>query len=295
MTEINHPMIDKIQKVLGCCTSIIDQGAKPLAVLSATIYIIGYLVTSYHLSKYGVPIKNLIDAQYFAAGLLPGILFWVTMAVIFSSWMFNPRIIDQNNKAKPIWISANILAVILIVILKLMPPQKWIELFPMGLLFIFLLGELSIWIFIVFIPRELIKWWEFEASDIKIKTSKCKGFFVLFFKCFALIIYIIVLLVIAVYTLVYIQFSGPIFYEQLPQAYGGGKLQPVQLYVDSQKIPSELLDANVSLVQGLPARTIPMYLIYQTSTEYIVRPINGIDQRVWTLKPDAVYAIVEKP
>ena len=95
--------------------------------------------------------------------------------------------------------------------------------------------------------------------------------------------------------MILVPFSGHLVYEQLPQAYGGGKLQQVQLYVDSQKVPSELLDANVSLAQGLLARTIPLNLIYQTSTEYIVKPINLSERRVWALKSDSIYAVAVNP
>lgn len=139
---------------------------------------------------------------------------------------------------------------------------------------------------------EIIKWIYWIApSDIGMKQSFTKKFFAVI----PMGIYITFLLCLAIFTLFFVPFSGPIVYEQLPQAYGGGKLQQVQLYVDSQKAPSELLDANISLVQGLPARTIPLYLIYQTSTEYIVKPINLSEQRVWALKPDMVYAVVVNP
>ncbi len=110
-----------------------------------------------------------------------------------------------------------------------------------------------------------------------------------------IILYFVFLTYLSFFAMTLVPFSGPMAYEQIPQAYGGGKLQPVQLYVDSQKVPFELLDANISLAQGLPARTIPLNLIYQTSMEYIVIPINQSDHRAWQLKADAVYAVVENP
>lgn len=83
------------------------------------------------------------------------------------------------------------------------------------------------------------------------------------------------LLMFAFLLLIYIPLEGPAVYEQIPQAYGGVKPLTVQLYVDSQKVPAELLDqTNVTVVQGSPAQTIPLSIIFKTSTEYIVDPIG---------------------
>jgi hypothetical protein len=82
--------------------------------------------------------------------------------------------------------------------------------------------------------------------------------------------------------------------EELDQMIGGGKLQQIQLYVDSQKVPFCLLDANTSQAHDLPARTISLNLIYQTSTEYIVIPIDKNCSQAWVLKADAVYAVEER-
>lgn len=136
MAEENVPMLDKIQEALSSSSTVIEQGAKLLAVFSATIYVFGYIVTSHHLAQYDIPIKSFIDAQYFAAGLVPGLLFWLTMFVAFLTWNFNPRRIDQNNSPKRIWLFANVLAVISIVILIVMPSQIWVKLYPIGWLFI---------------------------------------------------------------------------------------------------------------------------------------------------------------
>jgi len=132
------------------------------------------------MAQYGVPIKNFVDAQYFAAGLIPGLLFWFTIVVVFSAWKFNPRIIDQNNKYKPKWILANFLAVILILILYFMPPQKWVEWYPIGWPFVIILGELSLGIIIVFLG-EWLKFIKGSVIQKKTcltgcpKTSNCKN------------------------------------------------------------------------------------------------------------------------
>lgn len=297
MAEENATMLEKIQKALRSCSSIIEQGAKLLAVFSATIYVFGYIVTSSHLAQYDIPIKSFIDAQYFAAGLVPGLLFWLTAFVAFLAWNFNPRINDNRSPVKRRWYLANVLAVISIVILFVMPSQIWVKYYPTGLLFIILFGELSIGILIVLLKGETRKWKEwFTALDTRknfVSKLPVDGRWFIWYV--VVFFYFVILFTVAIYTLILVPFSGPIVYEQLPQAYGGGKLQPVQLYVDSQKVPSELLDANVSMAHGLPARTIPLYLIYQTSTEYVVKPINLSEQRVWALKPDVVYAVVVNP
>ncbi|VVB97147.1 Uncharacterised protein [uncultured archaeon] len=163
MAEENATMSEKIQKVLRSCSSIIEQGAKPFAVFIATIYIIGYIVTSFHLAQYGVPIKSLIDAQYFAAGLLPGLLFWFTVCVTILAWNFNPRRTDKNHTPKRKWLLANVLVGISIVVLIKFPEILSSKLFTVGLLFIFPLGELSLWILLV-IFRKGFRYWLDEFS-----------------------------------------------------------------------------------------------------------------------------------
>lgn len=302
--------IDNQESTFEILLNKVKQGSKPLAALSATIYVIGYIVTSFHLAQYGVPIKSFIDAQYFAAGLLPGVLLWFTAYVIISAWNFYPRT-GEIKTVKRSWWFANILAVASIVVIMMYREIVFSKLIPVGLMFIFPLGELSLWILIVIFRKEF-KYWLDKIKPIALlhegykkisvgtfmKTMESLGkiYLIAYLSLFLLVLiffYFVFLIYFSFFALVIVPFSGPMAYEQLPQAYGGGKLQPVQLYVDSQKVPFELLDANVSLAQGLPARAIPLNLIYQTSTEYIV--INQSDHRVWQLKADAVYAVVENP
>jgi len=83
-------------------------------------------------------------------------------------------------------------------------------------------------------------------------------------------------------------------YAAIPQSYGGGKPLRVQLYVDRAKVPAELLDITSSGAPPSAGYTVPLNLIFQTSTEYIVRQAED-DKRAWVLKANTVYAVVARP
>jgi hypothetical protein len=82
------------------------------------------------------------------------------------------------------------------------------------------------------------------------------------------------------------------FYEELPQAYGGGKPLTVRLYVDGEQVQAELLEVNADPDQNAPVRTVPLNLVFGTSQEYVVVPIADEDERAWALNAGAVYAVV---
>jgi hypothetical protein len=52
---------------------------------------IGYIVTVSRLAQGGVATNILIDDQYFAGGLLPAILLWLTLLVVLSEYPYEPR------------------------------------------------------------------------------------------------------------------------------------------------------------------------------------------------------------
>lgn len=285
---------------------------KGLAALGGSIYVIGFIVTARRLAQYDVPIATLINAQYFTAGLVPGFLLLLTLYVIISALKF-------DHEKKPLqWILTNFLAAITIAIFLILfylggdwfretlaGPGSWIN-----LVFIIPLGELCLWISIVILRRKgafseilnlplkrMQKYYDQLTSN---PEPSLKNVALLLIASFLGLFWVIIiiwlvgyLLFLALMLLIYIPLESPAVYDQIPQAYGGGKPLTVQLYVDSQQVPAELLDqTNVTVVQGSPAQTVPMNIIFKTSTEYIVDPIGDSSRRAWVLKADAVYALV---
>ena len=84
-------------------------------------------------------------------------------------------------------------------------------------------------------------------------------------------------------------------YTAIPQSSGGGAPHRIRLYVDREKVPVELLDVASSAQHTSAGYTVPLNLIFQTPTEYIVHPVEDGKRRAWVLKANVVYAIVEQP
>ena len=99
------------------------------------------------------------------------------------------------------------------------------------------------------------------------------------------------LLILVAVNLLPIARVGRDAYDALPQAYGGGRPLRIELYVDGNKVPSELLITKPDMGQNSPTRTVPLNLILQTSAEYVVDPLDDSSQRAWVLKADAVHAV----
>src|SRR5262245_23752575 len=68
---------------------LVERGAKIFALFIGTIYITGYVVTTTRLAQYDVPAIRLLDAQYFVAGAVPGLLVWLTILVAASAFIFD--------------------------------------------------------------------------------------------------------------------------------------------------------------------------------------------------------------
>ena len=141
-------------------------------------------------------------------------------------------------------------------------------------------GELALWLLIVGFGKGML----FSGIRVGISPNELSH---LVFRLgnAGFLLYFAFLLVLLAFG------SGPDFFEELPQAYGGGKPLTVRLYVDSGKVPGELLDVGADADQDALAWTIPLDLIFGTSEEYVVDPMGDDKQRAWVLKADVVYAV----
>ena len=65
--------------------------SKAVPLVAGTIYLVGYFVIARYLADYGVPVTQLVSAQYLIAGMPPGVLLWFTLAVGYSAYRYAPK------------------------------------------------------------------------------------------------------------------------------------------------------------------------------------------------------------
>lgn len=276
---------DPPKSMLGNTLDFAERATKLLTLFVATIYIIGYVVTSTRLARYSVPATRLIDAQYFVAGLLPGLLLWLTVAVFASALHHASQ--NKETSTRPLnWVGVVMLILLVVGILMetlLLPRSKSLEPFDRSLMEVayfaakVLPGELALWFLVVgwrtgFFARLN------EYSQRRGETGSGWG----------LAVFSLMLVAFALFQIIR---AAPKAYDELPQAYGGGKHLRVELYVDRKKVPGEILLSSPAAGEDAPARTVALNLILQTSAEYVVDPPDDGSQRVWVLKADAVHAV----
>jgi len=274
---------------------LLERTAKAIAGLGAVVYIIGYAITAARLAEYGVSTTELLDAQYFVAGLVPGLLIWITVFVVISASRFEPRNDEDANTVNRKWIWINVLTgipVIVLLILSLISPdwfeRAWSQLYPAPVAVVLFLGEISLWILVVGLKKRGFA----RLLNLPLFAKSLTSRLIFLIACG---IYVLSLFVVSVLTLIYIPLGGPEVHGQIPQAYGGGQSLIVQLYVERQDLPSELFDRDPegATQSGSPVYTAPVRLIFRTSSEYIVDRIGDCVRRAWVIKASAVFAMVE--
>ena len=285
--DSNQSVLEILQRDLGTAT-------RTIAGFGAFVYIIGYAVTAQRLAQYGVSTTELLDAQYFVAGIVPGLMIWITVFVVISALRF--KLVSDNASQSIIhkWIWINFLVGIPIFLLIISGfisadwfETAWLSIYPAQVPIILLLGEISLWILIIGLKNGGF------AKIIGMASNKSLLFRrVLIIGCG---IHFLDLAVITFLTLVGIPLLGEQTYEAIPQAYGGGHSIIVELYANRQELPSELFapQSEEITLAGSPTYTLPVFLIFRTSNEIIVDPIGDCDIRAWVLKADAVFATVE--
>jgi hypothetical protein len=250
---------------------LIEHGAKIFALFIGTIYITGYIVTTTRLAQYDVPAIRLLDAQYFVAGAVPGLLVWLTIVVAASAFLGSDK--------QLIWVAVTIfvlfLAAMVMEVVKGHSSNTILNAAYVALKIV--LGQLALWFLIVGVRTRYL----FRMRDYLKATRDDAG---------GLLISVVVSVVLVIIALKTIPQVGWSAYNRLPQAYGGGKPLQIELIVDGNKAPCELLVITDCKNRQPVERTVPLNLILKTSAEYVV--ISPADQkrRAWVLKADVVRA-----
>jgi hypothetical protein len=84
-------------------------------------------------------------------------------------------------------------------------------------------------------------------------------------------------------------------YSAIPQAYGGARSLRVQLYVEREKIPLELLATNSGGEKTAMVYTVPVEMVFRASDAFIVSTVSNGARRVWTLDARIVHAVLSSP
>lgn len=259
--------------------NVTERGAKLFAVFLGTVYVIGYAVTTNRLAHYGVPAIRLLDAQYFVAGLIPGLLVWLTIAVAVSALFVGT---SKRWKRSGLAILLLYIATVGVELTLARKETFWLRIVHIVLKFV--LGELSLWFLVV---------------GLKTRTFFNLRVFNRFAAVYAAFLFIVMPLGLVWIALGSIPQVSSSVYGALPQAYGGGKPLQIELLVDPTKVPNELLAVPLPLPSPdhQLRRTIPLSLVLKTSAEYVVRSCVETGQQTWVLKADVVQAekIVGEP
>src|SRR3989304_4502810 len=120
--DSNHNTIEILQGNL-------ERVTKTIAGFGAFVYIIGYAITAERLAQYGVSTIELLDAQYFVAGIVPGLLIWITVFVVVSALRFELVSDDDARNINQKWMWINILfgiPIFILIALSLISPD-WFE------------------------------------------------------------------------------------------------------------------------------------------------------------------------
>lgn len=261
----------------------VEQLARPVGVVAGAIYVIGYIVTAARLASYGIFGIKFFDAQYLAAGLIPGFILLVTAVVVISAFHHNPLRPTGEKSSAWKWAHVVFWVPVGVMIIAIFLFREWFDEFWVKAKFVnmpiaFVLGEFAMWILIVGFKNKIITSW-FKGRSLGV------------FSIILSIGYIMYLLIFALIALILMPLVGIQMYAEVPQAYGGGKLLAVELYVDPVKVPRELLADRPKAEALNPARTRPLDLLFRTSDEYIVAVPEYGNRRAWVIDAAAVHTV----
>ncbi len=293
--------------------------SKLIPLLAGIIYVAGYVVTAQRLAEYNVSITQLVNAQYFTAGMAPGLITCLTFAAIYDAYCY-----DRSNPNK-LTIAGILTSALFFLTLLLtginyflgrfgraqfLGEDHWFDFYVMTLLRL-VLGIAAVWYLVAGLKTGMLLR---SAKQLRSVGSS-------FAEAIQANVYI---LVIGVASLVICYQRSTAAYARIPQAYGGGRPLVVRLYVERDKTPSELIDGRSIVTTGAAEKnpvnpspgsapatinsadpgpadkglvySVPLKLIFQTSDSLIVdSAAAGNPARVWTLDAHAVHAVLSNP
>lgn len=278
-----------------------ERWLKILPIFAGLLYVTGFLTTAARLASFEVPMMRLLDIQYFAAGVFPTLLVLLTTTVFYLAWKHHVSL-SSLSWLGPDW------AFLLLVFLLVAIPSLWgvaagksgrspLDVSQLlvertvkdGSIWFLLLAELLLWALLI-AGRTLWARVRYIKTNWDDKGSMREAFIPFDWGCASLIVYSLAFVVFLIALRVIVPTIGTV-YDSLPQTYGGGRPIHVEMQVDGQKMPSELL-----VVSATPGNmTKPLCLLLQTSDYYIVTQECTDGSRVWVVDSDNVFAVSRVP
>jgi len=268
---------------LATAKDCFDILSKAVPLLAGAIYLAGYVVIAIHLTKYNVPLTQLVSARYFIAGLPPFVLLCLFGAVGYSAYRYNPRVDGGKMQSRVGFLALGLFvaAIVIEVVGKQIRLGAWFNLY-LATLCSAALGQAAFWYFVAGVRTRLF---------VGMKTYfRAQGRDASDAYWFA--VYIVLMAIAGAAS----SFSAMArVYTALPQAYGGGRPLRVQLYVERDKIPAELLASRPAGETAALVQTVPVELILQTSEAVVVDTLDTGPRRVWTVDARIVHAVLMSP
>jgi len=241
MADVEMPKLD---------LRILDSLSKCVAVAVGVIYLIGFLVVSAHLSRYGVSSFSVLQLQYLIAGswlLGPPIVF----ISLFGGESFKERAAPLHSEKTdwPRFVFVSLVGIIPFAMfygLLAAIPGIW-ENFTWGIGFRVFLFYFALWL----CGHYLLNAW-------RVQTEKETW---LVNRRHAAPFYLILLLAIA---LGYVFWFSARIYPLIPFSLGGGRPLTIAFIAGEKKLPDEI-KADISL-----KRSIPYQLLVTTDRSYVV-------------------------
>jgi hypothetical protein len=263
--------------------------SKAVPLVAGTIYLAGYLVTAERLADYGVSVTQLVNAQYFIAGVAPGALFWLTVLVGWSAYRRGAR---HANREAQYRVGVVVLALFFVLFLleladvalrrfadrRVLGPQSWLDVY-VGTLLRITLAQAGFWYLIHGLRTRFFLELAYSLRHGRHDSGVAQA---------------TLLVVLMAGAMMYRSYRESVgVYAAIPQAYGGARPLRVRLYVERSGVPAELLATGAGA--GEPsalAYTRPVDLVFQTSDAFIVDPLHDGGRRAWTVYARAVRAVL---
>ncbi len=251
---------------------------KFLGLVAAVAYAFGFFTVMVHTAHYGLPVIQLIEPLHLWVGLIPSVVLFATwqgvkvVAKSIPSDRVEPFVHKIGvGRAKNAVIGLHAFSAVLMVFFAFRYSSRirgnpW---FGLSVLLVLLVTA-----FVLAVAHSAV---------CKADPSRYWGFMPRFLRVWLIIVTLIVALAIFK---VYV--AG--IYPSLPQRYGFGDPALVRLVVDPNKMPSELLDSQMS-PQGPPKITKRIRLLYRTAREHILL-CDECKAKTLSLSNDGVYGII---
>jgi hypothetical protein len=264
--------------------------SKAVPLVAGTVYLAGYLVTAERLADYGVSVTQLVNAQYFIAGVAPGALFWLTVLVGRSAYRRGALRADRGAQGRVGLVVLALFGVLFVLDVagvtiarftgrRVLGPQSWFDVY-VGTLLRVALAQAGLWYLIHGLRTRLFL--ELGRSLRHGRHDSGVAQATLF----------VIFLAAAMMYRSYRESVG--VYAAIPQAYGGARPLRARLYVERSGVPAELLAGGAGDAGERSARayTLPVDLVFQTSDAFIVDPLHDGGRRGWTVYARAVHAVL---